>query len=113
VTVSGEHTAEMIGAAAGLHRHDARSELPRQSDQCLPSDLTPHYDRARRVEPNDAADVLAEVDAKHTNIHSILLMAAGDLTTPEGGAGHSIKLPARAEGPSRRTAGADAGRNLV
>jgi hypothetical protein len=37
----------------------------RQPDQRLASHPAPHHNRAGRVKPNHAADVLAEVDAKH------------------------------------------------
>ena len=62
MTVNREHASQMMGAAAGLHPDDARRKLLRQSNQCLAPHPTPHHDRAGRVEPNDAADVLAEVD---------------------------------------------------
>ena len=70
VAVSGEHAAEMMSAAAGLHPDNARRKLLRQSNQRLASHLAPHHDRAGRVQPDHAADVLAEVDAKDRNIHS-------------------------------------------
>ena len=74
VAVSGEHAAEMMGAAAGLHPDNARRKLLRQRDQRLASHPAPHHNRAGRVKPNHAADVLAEVDAKHRDIHPFLLL---------------------------------------
>jgi hypothetical protein len=71
VAVSGEDATEMMGAAAGLHPDNARRKLLRQSNQRFPSHLTPHHDRARRIQPNHAAGVLAEVDAKDRNIHTL------------------------------------------
>ena len=65
VAVSREHAAEMMGAAAGLHPDNARSKLLRQSDQRLAPHLSPHDDRAGRVEPDHAADILAQIDAKN------------------------------------------------
>ena len=62
--MSGEDATEMTAAAAGLHPDNARRKLLRQSNQRLPSHLTPHNDRAGRIEADDAADVLAEIDAK-------------------------------------------------
>jgi transposase len=40
----------------------ARRKLLRQSNQRLPPRLATHHNRAGRVQPNHAADVLAEVD---------------------------------------------------
>ena len=68
--MSGEHATEMMGAAAGLHPDNAWSKLLRQSNQRLPSYLTPHHDRTGRIQPDHAADVLAEIDAKDRNIHT-------------------------------------------
>ena len=65
VAMSGEHTTEMVGAAAGLHPDHALGKLLRQSDQRLTSHLTPHHDRTGPVEPDHAANVLAKIDAKN------------------------------------------------
>ena len=62
--MSGEHTTEMVGAAAGLHPDHTLGEALRQSDQRLPSHLTPHHDRTAIVEHDHAADVLAKIDAR-------------------------------------------------
>jgi hypothetical protein len=70
VAVSGEHPTEMVCAAAGLHPDNAWSKLLRQSNQRLPPDLTPHNHRTGRIQPDDAAHVLAKVDAKDRNIHT-------------------------------------------
>ena len=70
MAVSGEHATQMMGAAAGLHPDNARSKLLRQSNQRLSSYLTPHNHRAGRIQTDDAADVLAKVDAKDRNIHT-------------------------------------------
>jgi hypothetical protein len=68
--VSGEHPTEMMGAAAGLHPDNARRKLFRQSNQRLPPHLATHHHRAGRIQPDDAAHVLAKVDAKDRNIHT-------------------------------------------
>ena len=70
VTMSGEQPAKVVSAAAGLHSDDARRKLLRQPNQGLSSYLTPHHDRTGCVQPDDAADVLAEIDAKDRNIHT-------------------------------------------
>ena len=63
--MDGEHAAEMMSPAAGLHPDNTRRKLLRQSDQRLPSNLTPHHDRTGPVEPDHAADFLAKIDAKN------------------------------------------------
>src|SRR5271165_7105892 len=74
VAVGGEHAAEMMSPAAGLHPDNARRKLLRQSNQRLPPYLATHHNRAGRIQPNHAADVLAEVDAEHRDIHPFLLL---------------------------------------
>ena len=70
VAADREQATQMMGPAAGLHPDNARRKLLRQSNQCLPSYLATHYNRAGRIQPNHAAHVLAEVDAKDRNIHT-------------------------------------------
>ncbi len=65
VAVSCEHPTEVMGAAAGLHPDNARRKLLRQCDQCLAPHLSSHDDRAGRVEPHHAADILAQINAKN------------------------------------------------
>ena len=72
--MGGEHPAEMMSPATGLHPDNARRKLLRQSNQCLPPYLATHDNRAGRIQPNHAADVLVEVDAKHRDIHPSLLL---------------------------------------
>ena len=74
MAVLGKHATQMMGAAAGLHPDNARRKLLRQSNQRLPPYLATHNNRPGRIQPNHAADVLAEVDAKHRDIHSFLLL---------------------------------------
>ena len=94
VAMSGEHTAEMMGAAAGLHPDNALGKFLRQPDQRLTSYLAPHHDRAGPVEPDHAADFLPR-STPRTEIVAIPNSSScnrRDPTTPEGGAGHSIKV---------------------
>src|SRR5277367_5253952 len=114
VAVSGEHATEMMSAAAGLHPDNARRKLLRQSNQRLPPYLATHNDRAGRIQPNHAADVLAEVDAKHRDIHPFLLLIrrrAYDAGR-RGGPFHKTSH-ARLEGSSRRSARDAGGRDMV
>src|ERR1700741_4182060 len=64
----------MMSPAAGLHPENARRKLLRQSNQRLPPYLATHHNRAGRIQPNHTADVLAEIDAKHRDIHPFLLL---------------------------------------
>ena len=74
MAVLGKHATQMMGAVAGLHPDNARRKLLRQSNQRLPPCLATHNNRPGRIQPNHAADVLAEVDAKHRDIHPFLLL---------------------------------------
>lgn len=90
--MGGEQPAQMMSPAARLHPDDARRKLRHKSYQRLAPNLTPHHDRTRRVEPDDAVDILAKIDTKHCNIHfRSSFCTVGDPTTPVRGAGHSIK----------------------
>jgi hypothetical protein len=54
----------MMSPATGLHSDNARGELRRQNDQRLAPHLASHDNGAPRVEPDYAADILAQIDAK-------------------------------------------------
>src|ERR1700733_10215741 len=69
-----EQPPQRMGPAAGLHPDNERKKLLRQSNQRLSPYLATHNDRAGRMQPNHAADVLAEVHAKHRDIHPFLLL---------------------------------------
>ncbi|MGY3413212.1 hypothetical protein ACVWZV_009378 [Bradyrhizobium sp. GM5.1] len=69
--MGGEQPAQMMSPAARLHPDDARRKLRHKSYQRLAPNLTPHHDRTRRVEPDDAADILAKINTKHCNIISV------------------------------------------
>ena len=85
----------------------ASAEVVKTSEQRLAPHLATHHNRAGRIQPNHAAHVLAEVDAKHTDIHSLSSSESpGDSTTPEGGAGHSIKYRPRFNPMGQSAAGA-------
>ena len=74
VAASGEYPSEMMGAPAGLHPDDARTKLLGQPDQRLAPHFAPHHDHAGRIQPDDAANILAKVDPKHRDIHPSLLL---------------------------------------
>ena len=59
----------------GFHAYQGDSDLFATADagSGLPS-TAPHHDRAGCLQPDDAADVLAEIDAKDRNIHHPFLL---------------------------------------
>ena len=63
--MSGEQPAKVMSATTGLHPDDARWKLLSQPDQGLPSHLTPHDNRAGRVEADHAAHGLAKIDPEN------------------------------------------------
>lgn len=65
VPLHGEQPAEVVGAAAGLHRHHAGRQLGRQADNRLSPRTPSQHHRPGRVEADETAAVLAEVDAQH------------------------------------------------
>jgi hypothetical protein len=90
VAVAGKDTTEVMGAAGRLHPDNASRQLLRQPDQRLAFHPAPDHNRAGRVKPNHAADVLAEVDAKHRDIHPFLLLIRRRAYDAGRRAAHSI-----------------------
>jgi hypothetical protein len=74
VALAGENPAEMVRPAARLHRDHAGRKLGRQADQRLAPHPPAQDDRSRDIQPDDAADVLAEIDAEDRNGHGSLLL---------------------------------------
>src|ERR1700730_8863331 len=64
-----EQTAEMMRATASFHGDDAGWELGNQTDQRFSLRSPAQNDRARCVETDDTANILAEIDAEHGNLH--------------------------------------------
>jgi len=108
VAASGEYPSEMMGAAAGLHPDDARTKLLRQPDQSLAPHLAPHHNRPRRIQPDDAANILAKVDPKHRDIHPFLLLISRRAYDAgrRGGPFHKISPPLFALGFPTQAKGA-------
>jgi hypothetical protein len=73
MTLRGQEPAEMVRAAAGFHRHDAARGFGGERRDPLASHPAPDHDPSRGVEANQAAAVLAQVDAKYPNVHAQLL----------------------------------------
>jgi hypothetical protein len=68
VAVAGENTANVMGAAARLHPDYSGRQLLREPDQRLASHPAPHDNRAGRVKPDHAADVLAKINTENSDI---------------------------------------------
>ncbi len=89
-----KQAAKVMRATTCLHRDDARRQLRGQIDQRLSLCAPTQNDRANFVEADDAANILAKINAEHGNLHdsSLRFEVSGEATTPDGGAGHSINL---------------------
>src|SRR6266853_428945 len=86
----GQQPAEVVRAATRLHRYHAARQLGRQPHDALsPHPPTQHH-TPRRVQPDHAAAVLAQVDPDNTNVHCLTLLSS-TRTWWRRGAGHSIK----------------------
>ena len=110
VAVGGEHAAEMMSLATGLHPDNARPE--QSASPASPCDASQPR-RTHPAQPRCRRSCRGQCQAQRYPSPASSSDLAGENTTPEGGRGHSIKLPARAEGSSRRSARDDADRNLV
>jgi hypothetical protein len=86
----------MMGATTRLHADKARWKFCHQVDQRVPPNPPPQDDDTGCVQADNTAHVLAEIDAKHCNLHEPLLrLNLRQDYLAEGGAGHSINFPAR------------------
>ena len=81
-----------MGAATRLHADNASRQFCHQIDQRIPPNPPPQDYGAGRVQTDNTAYVLAEIDAKHCNLHGPLLRLN---LRREGGAGHSINFALR------------------
>jgi hypothetical protein len=62
MTQGAQNTTEMVGTAAGLHRHNAGRQLGAEPNDAIASEPSPQHDAAGLVETRDAAAVLAEIN---------------------------------------------------
>jgi hypothetical protein len=69
-----------MGAATCFHCHRAWLQLCGKRDHPVASHPSPHDNRTVRVEADDAAAVLAQVDAKDHNTHGSLLPSLNTAT---------------------------------
>ena len=59
----------MMSATARLHGDDAGRQFRNQADQRLSLRAPAQNNRAGCVETDDAANILAKIDAEHGNLH--------------------------------------------
>src|SRR4030095_4169450 len=92
----GDLPAEMVRPAARLHRHRAYLQPRREPQQRLSLQSPAQHDCPRLIQARQAAQVLAEINAKHENLHrsapSLMDQTTGILPVPLGGGGPSHKL---------------------
>jgi hypothetical protein len=69
VALLAQDTAEVVRAAAGLHRHDAGGQPRCQLDHPVPAEAPLEDSVAGRVQAHHAAAVLAEVDPQDRDLH--------------------------------------------
>src|SRR3954471_5333143 len=68
-----ENAAEMVSAAARLHRDNTRGQAGRELDDALPPQAPAHDDTPGTVQTPRTAAVLAQVNPKYRNLHGPLL----------------------------------------
>jgi hypothetical protein len=69
VALPGEQPPEVMRPAARLHRHGARRQLGGEVENGLPAHRPPEDHHASVVEPDDTAQVLAEIDTEDHDRH--------------------------------------------
>jgi len=71
VTLSPKIAAEMMRPAAGFHRHHASPQLARKLDHSLTPHASPQHDGSYRIQPDDAAAVLAQINPENGDFHDL------------------------------------------
>jgi hypothetical protein len=99
-----QQPAEVVSAAARLHRHDAARQLGRERSHTLTSHPTAQQDVPCRVQSDYAATVLAQVHAQYPNVLHVALRLPNLIKVEERG-GPFHKVGGREE---ERSAPADA-----
>src|SRR3981189_2781382 len=85
----GQQPAEVVRAATRLHRYHAARQLGRKPHDALPPHPPTQHHTPRRVQPDHAAAVLAQVDPENTNVHCLtLLLVYPDVVEERGGPFH-------------------------
>lgn len=89
-----QQPAQQVGAATGLHCHDAGRQLGGICDHRRPPHPAPQDDGTCIIQSDQTAHRLAQIDPKNSYGHGSLLFSActGDaMRSGSGGAGHSIR----------------------
>ena len=94
MALGAQDAAEVVSAAAGLHRHNARGQADHELDHALPAQASAQDDTPGTVQTHHAAAVLAEINSKHRDLHGPLLPF---------GCSASLKLPDERGGPSHKS----------
>ena len=81
----------MVGAAAGLHRHNTGRHSGREANNAIPCKPTPQNNLAGLIETRNAAAVLAQVDPQNGDV----VKQVRDLTN--GGVHHAFEVLGRKE----------------
>src|SRR3954466_10837291 len=74
VPLAAQDAAEVVSAAAGLHRHDARRQAGRELDHALPAQAPAHDNAPSVVQARQAAAVLAKINPQNRDLHLPLLL---------------------------------------
>src|ERR1700730_809998 len=61
----------MMGAAAGLHRDDARRQSFGEANDARRPHAPPFDDRAPTIQPYEAAAILAKINSENSNLHLV------------------------------------------
>jgi hypothetical protein len=78
----------MVGAAARLHGNDAGRQLRQQCYQAVASHTPAQHHGSGRIQPNQAAAVLAEINADDRHISHV-----PPLRLPDQGGGEGRAIP--------------------
>src|ERR1700730_10002057 len=96
----------MMGAAAGLHRDDARRQSFGEANDARRPHAPPFDDRAPTIQPYEAAAILAKINSENCNLHlvsPVLPVASNNNATGRRG-GPSHKLSRSRGGDGRKEA---------
>jgi len=92
VTGGAEHPTEVMGAAAGFHRHNTNRQLADEIHNAIATKTPAQNDRPSLIQPDETAHVLAKVYSKPENRHRSvpLSLPARAILTDRPGEGRPI-----------------------
>jgi hypothetical protein len=86
VPLRSQQTPEVVRTTTRLHRHHAARQLGCKRHDALPPHPPAQHHTPRRVQPDHAAAVLAQVDPENINVHCLTLhFAYPDIVEERGG----------------------------